>query len=73
MAKKSIFAPEKSLKLPKILGFFQSENCIFGSFKLFPGAKIDYLPFFKMQIMCFCTFEIAIFSDFRALCDMLDA
>ena len=26
------FAPEKSLKLPEILFFFRSENCIFGSF-----------------------------------------
>ena len=64
--KKSIFAPEKSLKLPKIL-FFQSKNCIFGNFKLFSGAKIDFLPFLKMQIMFFYTFEIALFSNFRAL------
>ena len=34
--KKSIFAPEK-----------KSENGIFGSFKLFSGAKIDFLPFLK--------------------------
>ena len=45
-----------------------SENCIFGSFKLFSYAKIDFLPFLKMQIMFFCTFEIALFSNFRALC-----
>jgi len=38
MAKKSIFAPEKSIKLPKML-FFQSKNCIFGSFQPFSGAK----------------------------------
>ena len=54
--KKSIFALEKSLKLP-----------IFG---LFSGAKIDFLPFLKMQKMCFCNFEIALFSNFRALCNI---
>ena len=37
------------------------------TFKLFSGAKIDFLPFLKMQIMCFCTFEITLFSNFRAL------
>ena len=42
----------------------KSENCIFGSFKLFSGAKIDFLPFLKMQIMFFCTFEIALFFQF---------
>ena len=36
--------------------------------KLFSGAKIDFLPFLKWQKMCFCTFEIALFSNFRALC-----
>ena len=61
--KKSSFAPEKSLKVPKILFFFQSKNCIFGSFKLFSCAKIDFfLPFLKLQKMCFGTFEIALFS-----------
>ena len=49
---KNNFAPEKSLKLPKILGFFfQSKNCIFGSFILFSGTKIIFLPILKMQIM----------------------
>ena len=43
------------------------KHAIFG---LFSGAKIDFLPFLKMQIMCFCTFEIALFSNFRALCEM---
>ena len=67
--KKSIFAPEKILKLPKKSGFFQSENCIFDSFKLFSGAKMDFfMPVLKMQIMLFCTFEIALFSNYRALC-----
>ena len=41
-----------------------TKNAIFG---LFSGAKIDFLPFLKMQIMFFCTFEIALFSNFRAL------
>ena len=50
MAKKAIFGPGKSPK-----------NCIFGSFKLFSGAKIDLMPFLKLQKMCFCTFEIALF------------
>ena len=35
--------------------------------KKISGAKIDFLPFLKMQIMCFCTFEIALFSNFGAL------
>ena len=48
--KKTIFAQEKSLKLPKM----QFSG-------LFSSAKIDFLPFLKMQIMCFCTFEIAPF------------
>ena len=39
----------------------KSENCIFGSFKLFSGAFFDFLPFLKRQIMFFCTFEIALF------------
>ena len=40
---------------------FSVQNCIFDSLKLFSGAKIDFLPFLKMQIMFFCTFEIALF------------
>ena len=56
MAKKISFCTRK-----------RSENCIFGSFKTFSGAKIDFLPFLKMQIMCICTFEMALFSNFRAL------
>ena len=51
-----IFAPQK---------FKITKNAIFG---LFSGAKIDFLPFLKMQILSFCTFEIAVFSNFRALC-----
>ena len=31
------------------------------TFRLFSGAQIDFLPFLKMQIMLFCTFEIALF------------
>ena len=30
--------------------------------RLFSGAKIDFLPFLKMQIMFFCTFEICTFE-----------
>ena len=45
--------------------FKTTKNTICG---LFSGAKMDFLPFLKMQIMCFCTFEIALFSNFRALC-----
>ena len=44
--------------------FKTTKNAIF---RLFSGAKIDFLPFLKMQIMCCCTFEIALFSNFRAL------
>ena len=46
MAKNQFFfALEKSLKLPK-KNFFQSENCIIGSLKLFSGAKIDFFCLF---------------------------
>ena len=38
--------------------FKTTKNAIFG---LFSGAKIEFSPFLKMQIMCFCTFEIALF------------
>ena len=55
--KKSIFAPEN---------VENNKKAIFG---LFSGAKINFLPFLKMQIMCFCTFEITLFSNFRALCN----
>ena len=51
--KKSIFAPEKSLILPKMQ---------FSDF--FSGAKMHFLPFLKMQVMLFCTFEIALFFQF---------
>ena len=37
--------------------FKTSKNAIFG---LFSGAIIDFLPFLKLQKMCFCTFEIAL-------------
>ena len=40
--------------------FFQAEKlffCIFGCFKLFSSAKIEFLPFLKWQKMCFCTYE----------------
>ena len=59
---KNPFLPQKKVKnYQKSWFFFQSENCNFGSFELFSGAKIDFLPFFKRQIMFFCTFEIALF------------
>ena len=56
-------------KMAKIQFLHQKKvkNCIFGSFKLFSGAKNDFLLFLKMQNMCSCTCEIALFSDFRAL------
>ena len=59
--KKSIFAQQKKFKTTK--------NAIFG---LFSGAKIDFLPFLKVQIMCFCTFEIALFPilEHRVRLDM---
>ena len=47
--KKSIFAPVKSLKLPK-MQFLDWKNRIFGSFKLFSGAKNVFLHFWN------CTF-----------------
>ena len=48
--------------------FKNTKNAIFG---LFSSAKINFLPFLKMQIMFFCTSEIALFSNFRALCAYL--
>ena len=38
--------------------FKTTKNAIFG---LFSGAKVDFSSFLKMQIMCFCTFEIALY------------
>jgi hypothetical protein len=38
------FAIFDNLKIKEIQ-FFQSENSIFGSFKLFLSAKIDFWPF----------------------------
>ena len=39
---------EKKYNLsPKILSFFQYKNCIIHSFKLFFGAKMDFIPFLK--------------------------
>ena len=66
----------------KKLLFLNREKCnfwtekkprIFGNFKLFSGAKFDiFLPFLKIQIMLFCTFEIAFFFliKIRALCTL---
>ena len=51
--KKINFCTRKKFKTTK------NEN-----FGLFSGAKIDFLPCLKMQIMCFCTFEIALFFQF---------
>ena len=51
LSKKSIFVPEKSPNIAFLVG----------SFKFFSCAKIDFLPFLKMQIMYFCTLEIALF------------
>ena len=58
--KKSIFAPEKSPKIAflVVLNFFLVQ-------------KLFFLPFLKLQKMRFCTFEIAPFSNFRALCVLL--
>ena len=39
--------------------FKTTKNAIFG---FCPDAKIDFLPFLKMQLMLLCTFEIALFS-----------
>ena len=48
--------------------FLDQKKRIFGCYKHFSGAKIDFLPFLKWQKMCFCTFKIALFSNFRAHC-----
>ena len=46
--KKSIFALEKSLNYQKSC-FFQSENCNFGSFKLFLVQKLSFCHFWKCK------------------------
>ena len=46
---KNQICTRKKLKTTEILFFFQSENCIFGSFELFSGAKIDFLPFLQIH------------------------
>ena len=68
MAKKSIFVPEKSLKTTKNPVFFSPNIAILVVLNFFLVQKIDFLPFLKLQIMFFCTFAIALFSNFRALC-----
>ena len=42
----------------------KSENCIFGSFKLYSCAKLDFFAIFQISKLCFCTFEIAFFPQF---------
>ena len=42
-----------------------TKNAIFG---LFSGAKIDFFAIFEIAKNIFCTFEIALFSNFRVLC-----
>ena len=60
--KNNNFCNRKKFKITKNAIFGLKKNPrIFGNFKFFPGAKIDFLPFLKMQIMLFCTFEIALF------------
>ena len=60
MAKNNFLQQKKSLKNYQILScsFFQSENWIFGSFKNFSGAKIDFLPLLKWQITLFALLKI---------------
>ena len=65
---KYIFCIFKNGKKINLCARKKSENSILGILKLFSSAKIDFLPFLKMQIMLFCTFEIAFFSNFRAMC-----
>ena len=57
MAKKiSFFAPEKSLKLPKMQFLDWKKNRIFGSFKPFSGAKIDFFAIFEVANNAFLHF-----------------
>ena len=46
--------------------FKTTKNAILDFFLV---QKLIFLPFLKLQIMCFCTFEIALFSNFRAICN----
>ena len=62
---------QKKFKITKNAIFGLKKNRIFGSFKLFSGAKIDFLPFLKMQIILFCTFEIALFFPILEHCDVI--
>ena len=54
--KKIIFCTRKKFKIAflVLLNFFLVQKLIF-------------LPFLKLQKMCFCTFKIALFSNFRAM------
>ena len=61
------FCTRKKFKTTKN-AIFGPKKRIFGCYKHFSGAKIDFLPFLKWQKMCFCTFKIALFSNFRAHC-----
>ena len=62
--KKSIFAPEKSLKLPKILVFFSVRICIFGSFKLFFWCKNWFFDIFENANNVFLYFWNCTFFQF---------
>ena len=42
---KNQFCTRKKFKTTKNPVFFHSENCIFGSFNLFSGTKIDFCHF----------------------------
>ena len=68
MAKNQFLHKEKVQHYQKCNFWAEKKYRIFGSFKLFSGAKIDFLPFLKSQKMCHCSFEIALFSNFRVLC-----
>ena len=50
---KNQFLTRKTFKTIKnaILGLKKKPR-IFGSFKLFPGAKVDFLPFLKLKKKC---------------------
>ena len=73
MAKNKFLHQKKFKSNKNLVSLCQSEKkSIFGSFKLFSGAKMDFWPFLKiMQIMFFCALlKLHFFSNFKAHCEM---
>ena len=61
---KNQFLHQKSLKLPKLQFLDLKKTRIFGSFKLFSGAKIDFFAIFENANNAFLHFWKCTFFQF---------